>query len=160
MIVLPKTAGLAAACYYSGQSVCLPKRQGIIRINLLEFLHMSTSSIFLYTGALLPDGRILVKANMRDAAKARDQFMVLSASDELYEEALTHAVSYVTLLEDGNMEVKVRVVEDDNPAGLESSSRTKIHLAPDSPLFQLLTKIAGPLQIGKQVWLDLPRNVK
>lgn len=119
---------------------------------------MSTSSIFLYTGALLPDGRILVKANMRDAAKARDQFMVVSQSDDLYEEALTQAVSYVTLLEDGKLEVKVRVVEDDNPAGLESASRSKIQLTQDSPIFKLLVKIAGPLTVGKQVWLDLPRG--
>jgi len=121
---------------------------------------MSTSSIFLLTGALMPDGRILVKANMRDAAKARDQFMVLTESDELYDEALTHAVSYVTLLPDGKMEVKVRVVSDESPGGLESSSRTKIQLTQDSTLFQRLARIAGPLAIGKQVWLDLPRNVK
>ncbi len=121
---------------------------------------MSPSNIFLYTGALLPDGRILVKANMRDAAKASDRFMVIAESDELFDEALTHAVSYVTLLANDKMEVKVRVVTDENPAGLESASRTKIQLTQDSALFQRLTKIAGPLEKGKQVWLDLPRNIK
>jgi len=121
---------------------------------------MAPSGIFFYTGALLPDGRILAKANMRDAARARDQFIVVAETDELYDEALTHAVSYVTLLPDGKMEVKARVVEDENPAGLESASRTKLQLTQDSALFQRLNKVVGPLETGKQVWLDLPKDAR
>ena len=119
---------------------------------------MTQASRFLYTGALLPDGRILTKMNMRDAARARDSFLVVSEGDELYDEALTHAVSYVTLLSAGIMEVKVRVVEDENPARLESASRRKLQLTQDSALYKRLQKIVGPLEVGKQVWLDLPKE--
>jgi hypothetical protein len=120
---------------------------------------MTQKSMFLFTAALLPDGRILAKVNMRDQARAKDSFVVVSEPDEIYDEALTYAVSYVTLLADGTMEVKARVVDDDNPAQLEAASRRKLQLAPDSIVHKRLNKVVGPLQVGKQVWLDLPKSV-
>lgn len=115
---------------------------------------MSTAAVFIYTGALLPDGRIYVKVNMKDAARARDTFMVLSESDELFDEAVTHVISYATLQADGKMEVKARVCDSDNPALLDASTRTKLHLDETSVLYKKLLKLLGPMTVGKQVWLD------
>jgi len=66
----------------------------------------------------------------------------LQKRNELYDEALTHAVSYVTLLPTAKMEVKARVVEDENPAGLEISlAPLNFKLTQDSALFQRLNKV-------------------
>lgn len=113
---------------------------------------------FLYAAALLPDGRILTKLNMRDPARALDSYRVVTAGDELYDEALSHAVSYAKLLADGNIEIKANVVADDLPARLDSSLRRKMQLAPETELYHRIRALAGELEVGKQIWFDLPKS--
>ena len=115
-----------------------------------------TARPFIYSAAILPDERLLAKVNMRDEARALDKFMTIEKDDELYDEALSNAVSYAQLMDDGNLEVKARFVAFDSPAALDSSTRKKVQYAQDSLIFKRLTAIAGPFQAGKQVWLDMP----
>lgn len=117
-----------------------------------------SGGVFIYAGALLPDGRIYVKVNLKDAARARDTFMVVGQADELYDEAVTHVVSYAALQEDGSMEVKVRCCESDDPRQLDVSTRTKMRIAREHPIHQRLSRLLAPMTVGKQVWLDLPRE--
>jgi len=113
---------------------------------------------FLYAAALLPDGRILAKLNMRDPARALDKFVVLNDGDEMYDEAFSHAVSYAKLLPNGVIELKARVVEDDLPSRLDSASRAKMQLSQDSTLSKKVHAIVGSMEVNKQVWFDEPKS--
>lgn len=117
---------------------------------------MTEPKPFVLTAALLPDHKVLTKVNTRDAAKAIDKIIVVEEDDELYEEALTHAVSYVMLLDDGQIEVKARMVE--TAASVDASTRKKFTVEKNNDLYKRLEQIAGPLTKGKQVWLDVPRD--
>jgi len=118
---------------------------------------MTAQRPFVLTSALLPDHRILTKVNTRDAAKANDKIMVLNQVDDLYDEALSHAISYVQLLDDGQIEIKTRFIETETGSP-DASTRVKILIPSTSSLYERLGKIAGPLVPGKQTWLDFPQD--